>query len=212
MRQKGDIYDSLVITKEETYVMRRLSLSEFHVLSVLDKPVKESLPELEVKLFEGDNYIYLVDMTENKFYAEYLIKNEFNDLYVIHSEMNTAINQTAREIELSVNQKLTNYSTTEEMNAAIKLLADKITSEVNKKVNEEELGTKIEQNWEYIKYAWNQISQYLQMEGDDGRASLNIYNGDKNKLMSLNQEGLDFYMSVINSLLGHIRDSEVCKR
>lgn len=139
LRVKGDVYDSLVISKDESYIMRRLSLSEFYVLSVLEEPVKEVLAEINIELFEGDNYIYLVDMTGNKFYAEYLIRNEFNDLYVIHSEMNTAIRETAKEIELSVNQKLTNYSTTEEMNAAIRLLADTIALEVAKKVNDEDL-------------------------------------------------------------------------
>lgn len=139
LRAKGNVYDSLVITKEEDYVMRRLSLSEFHVLSVLDEPVKEPIKGINIELFEGDNYIYLVDMSGNKFYAEYLIKNEFNDLYVIHSEMNSAINQSAKEIEIGVNQKLTNYSTTEEMNAAIKVLSDAIALEVAKKVNNEDL-------------------------------------------------------------------------
>ena len=143
LRVKGDVYDSLIITSEGDYVMRRLSLSEFHVLSVLEEPIKEPLKDINIELFEGDNYIYLVDMAGNKFYAEYLIKNDFNDLYVIHSEMNSAINQSAKEIEIGVNQKLTNYSTTEEMNAAIKIIADAIALEVAKKVSEEEIIAKL---------------------------------------------------------------------
>lgn len=115
LRVKGNIYDSLVITKDETYVMRRLSLSELQVLSVLEKPIKQSLGDLNVELFEGDNYIYLLDMTGNKFYAEYLVKNEFTEMYVTNAEMNSAINQTAQQIELTVNQKLTSYSTIEEL-------------------------------------------------------------------------------------------------
>lgn len=133
LRVKGDVYDSLVITVEETYIIRRLSLSEYHVLSVLDTPVKESLGDLNVQLFEGDNYIYLMDMTGNKFYAEYIVKNEFNKLYVTNAEMNSAINQTATGIELSVNQKLTHYSTTTEMNSAIQLSADSIKQTVSEK-------------------------------------------------------------------------------
>lgn len=139
LRILGDVYDSLVITKDETYVMRKLVLSEFHVLSVLPEPIKQPLTEVNIQLFEGDNYIYLIDMEGNRFYAEYLIKNEFNDLYVIQEQMNAAILESASQIEISVNQKLTEYSTTEEMIGAITTKAGEIYIEVNKKVNDEDL-------------------------------------------------------------------------
>ena len=135
LRFKGDVADSLIITVEETYVMRRLSLSEFNVLSVLEIPIKEPLGDLNVELFEGDNYIYLTDMTGNKFYAEYIIKNEFNELYITNAQMNTAINQSAQEVEIKVNQKLTSYSTTQETEAMIAAKADEITLGVNEKIS-----------------------------------------------------------------------------
>lgn len=131
LRVKGDVYDSLIITKDEDYVMRRLSLSKYHVLNVLDTPVKEPL-NLNIELFEGDNYIYLMDMIGNKFYAEYLVKNDFTDIYVTRNEMNSSISQTAKEIDLNVNQKLSGYSTTKEMNSSISLKADEIKEEVSK--------------------------------------------------------------------------------
>ena len=132
LRVKGDVYDSLVITKDEDYVMRRLSLSEYQVLTELETPIKEPLKDINIELFEGDNYIYLVDMVGNKFYAEYIVKNDFTDIYATKNEMNSAINQTAKSIELSVNQKLTGYSTTEEMNSAINIKSNEITSSVSK--------------------------------------------------------------------------------
>ena len=150
LRVKGDIYDSLVITKDEDYVMRRLSLSELQVLSVLEEPIKQPLPDLNIELFEGDNYIYLLDMTGNKFYAEYIVKNDFTELYVTTNEMNSAINQSASQIELSVNQKLTGYSTTEEMNASINIKADEINQVVSKKVGNDEIISKINQSAEAV--------------------------------------------------------------
>lgn len=138
LRAKGDIYDSLVITKDEDYVLRRLELTEFHVLNVLEEPVKETIPNLNIELFEGDNYIYLIDMTGNRFYAEYIVKNEFTDEFVTRNEMNSSINSTAQTIELNVNQKLSKYSTTEEMNSAIEMAANKVNIEVKKKVNNED--------------------------------------------------------------------------
>lgn len=111
LRCKGDVYDSLIITKDEDYIMRRLSLSDLHVLSVLDEPVKEPLQDINIELFEGDNYIYLLDMVGNKFYAEYLVKNDFNDIYVTRREVIGAIELSQGQIELSVNQKLDNELT-----------------------------------------------------------------------------------------------------
>lgn len=139
LRVKGDVYDSLNIEMDRTYVTRRLSLSEYGVLSVLDEPVIQELTDLDIKLFEGDNYIYLMDMQGNKFYAEYIVKNDFTDLYVTTNQMNSSIEQTAQSIELSVNQKLEGYSTTEEMYSAINLSSSTIMIEVNKKVNDEDL-------------------------------------------------------------------------
>ena len=142
LRVRRDIYDSIVITREESYVLRKLQLMDLNVLKILDEPIKEPLKDIKITLFEGDNYIYLVDVYGNKIYAEYLVKNEFNELYVTVNEMNSAINQSAQSIELNVNQKLTGYSTTEEMNSAIDIKANEITSSVSKTyTTKEELTT-----------------------------------------------------------------------
>lgn len=118
LRTNGKISDSIEIEKENAYVIRRLQLSEYHVLTPLKTPIKQKL-NIQVELFEGENYIYLIDMVGNKIYAEYIIKNDFNDIFATKVEMNSAINQSTRGIELSVNQKFESYSTTAEMNAAI---------------------------------------------------------------------------------------------
>ena len=73
LRVKGKVYDSLNIELNKIYVTRRLSLSEYGVLSVLDEPVIQELTDVDIKLFEGDNYIYLSDMQGNYFYASYIV-------------------------------------------------------------------------------------------------------------------------------------------
>ena len=126
LRFKKDVYDSLVITLNEDYVMRRLSLSEYNVLTVLDEPVKEPLENINIELFEGDNYIYLYDMAGNKIVAQYLVKNEFNELYITQSEMNSAIEQSAKAIELSVNGKIARVDgDIEDLSANLELKVDK---------------------------------------------------------------------------------------
>lgn len=126
LRFKRDVYDSLVITLNEDYVMRRLSLSEYNVLTVLDEPIKEPLEDVNIELFEGDNYIYLYDMTGNRIVAQYLVKNEFNELYITQSEMNSAIEQSANAIELSVNGKIKRVDgDIEDLSANLELKVDK---------------------------------------------------------------------------------------
>ena len=123
--------------------------------------------------------------------------------------MNSAISQTASAITSQVSQTLTNYytsqqtddaidgsigdalqnySTTTEMNSAISQTASEITTEVNKKVGYTELGTKIQQNSESVRIAWNNHTQYIKLES----SQLNIYDAT-NKLISFNSSGEDIY-------------------
>ena len=129
--------------------------------------------------------------------------------YSTTTEMNSAISQTASAITSQVSQTLTNYytsqqtddaidgsigdalqnySTTTEMNSAISQTASEITTEVNKKVGYTELGTKIQQNSESVRIAWNNHTQYIKLES----SQLNIYDAT-NKLISFNSSGEDIY-------------------
>lgn len=204
LRYKGDIRDTLTIEKGKAYVTRKLSLSELQVLSVLETPIIEEIGNMNIELFEGDNYIYLQDMTGNRLYAEYLVKNDFTEIYVTTNEMNSAINQSASQIELNVNQKLTEYSTTEEMNAAINVKSEEITSEVNKKVGKTEVGTYIKQNSEAVKLAWNQISEFIQMMLINNNASFAILDSNKKVMMSLDKTGQHFYKSDGTTIFGEM--------
>ena len=139
LRYKGEVGDDLIITNTETYVTRRLSLSEYHVLTVLPEPIKETIENVNIELFEGENFIYNFDMVGNKLRASYLVKNDFTDTYVTINLMNSAIEETAQRIALSVTQKLEGYTTKEQAQALIEILATQITIELSKKVNDEEL-------------------------------------------------------------------------
>ena len=60
-----------------------------------------------------------------------MAKNAYTTQFYTKSETNSIIDQTTTNINLSVDQKLTNYSTTSEMNAAIDVKANEITSSVS---------------------------------------------------------------------------------
>lgn len=130
LRYKGKIHDSLIIKMNKAHVVRRLALTKNHVLKVLLEPIKEPLEDINIELFEGNNYIYLIDMIGNAFYVEYLNRTGFNDIFATRTEMRGAIEVSSREIELSVDKKFTNYLTAEETKAMIKLEADSIRLDV----------------------------------------------------------------------------------
>lgn len=115
---------------------------------------------------------------------------------ILAQGLNTA-NKTANDTKENLEN---NYSTTVEMNSAITTKADEITTEVNKKVNEVELGTKIEQNYEHVKVAWNKITEFIQMMILNGNASLAILDNSKKILMSLDKTGQHFYDSSENKI------------
>lgn len=165
LRFKGDVYDSLVITKDEDYVLRRLKLTEFYVLEELEEPIKEPLDNINIELFEGDNYIYLVDMVGNKFYAEYIVKNDFTDMYITESEFRTEIEQTSKKIEIMARTKL----------------------------DKNEFATYLEVNSEAVKVAWNKIAEFIQMMIINQNASLAILDNNKKVMMALDKTGQHFY-------------------
>lgn len=199
LRVKGNVYDSLNIEMDKTYVTRRLSLSQYGVLSVLDTPIIEEIPDADIELFEGDNYIYLSDMEGNHFYAEYVLKNDFTNIFTSKAELNSAINQTARNVEISVNQKLENYSTTEEMNAAIDVKADEINLELSKKVDDEELTganitLRINEDTSEAMINADKISlegKEINLTGDDVNISSTNFNVDKNGNMTCNNASMN---------------------
>lgn len=126
----------------------------------------ENLGKLEIPLKEGTNTITINNYTA-RIKAKYVIKSAYSDTFASRVEMNSAITQNS----------------------------EKIMSEVNKKVDENELGTKIEQNAEAVKFAWNQISEFIQMMIINGNASLAILEKNKKVLMTLDKVGQHFYNS-----------------
>lgn len=193
LRTYQGVSDTLKVTPDMAYVIRRLALSEYGVLSILDEPNQENLKDLNIELFEGTNYVYILNEQGNKISASYIIKSEFTDIYPTKVEMNSAITQSASSIEISVSQKLEGYSTTKEMNAAIKVSADSINSEVKKKVGEDEVISKINQSAEEIQIEANKISlegKEINLTGDNINIKSNNFNVDKDGNLNCNNANM----------------------
>lgn len=120
----------------------------------------ENLGVLNILLKEGTNAIKIKSYTA-EISAKYAVKSDYTDVFATKVEMNSAISQTA----------------------------EAINTEVNKKVDDEELGTKITQNYESVQIAWNKISEFIQFIN----AQLQIKNDSKQLLMALDKIGQHFY-------------------
>lgn len=132
--------------------------------SIKDNEKIEDLGELHIILGQGKNTIQIKDFSA-EVQVKWAQKSDLTDTFATKVQLNTSITQTST----------------------------KIMTEVNKKVDEEELGTKIEQNSEAVKLAWNQISEYIQMMIINGNASFAILDQNKKILAALDRTGQHFY-------------------
>ncbi|MCI8641136.1 MAG: hypothetical protein HFJ59_04630 [Clostridia bacterium] len=168
LRDYLGVYDELEIKDNRITVTRRIGQTKegnIGDLYILDNEVVEDYGEISLSTFEENTYIYIKEFYNLEYYAQYLIKNDYLDTFATKVELSTSIEQNNTSI----------------------------MSEVNKKVGEDEFGTLIEQNSEAIKYAWNQISEYIQLMIINGNANFAILDENNKVIMSLDKIGQHFY-------------------
>lgn len=139
--------------------------------TIKEYPTEEDLGELHINLEEGDNTLEIKDFAPT-ISAKYVTKTDLTDTFATKVELHTNISQTSANI----------------------------MAEVNKKVDDKDFGTKIEQNYENVKLAWNQISEFIQMMIIKNNASFAILDKDKKITMALDKTGQHFYDSNQNIL------------
>ena len=123
LRKKDDVYDTLVINNEgQIIVTRRIGILDGKTYK-LDEEVIEELYNIDIELFNGINYVYLENITGLSMTLDYVLKNDTEDSYPTMIQMNSAITQTASEIQLNVNKKLVGYATVENL-TTVKNTAD----------------------------------------------------------------------------------------
>lgn len=141
--------------------------------SIKSNATTEDLGSLSIELQNGKNTITIKNYSA-EIYAKYAIQSDYSEIFTSKVETSTAISQTSK----------------------------KIMTEVNKKVDNAEFGTKIEQNAEAVKLAWNQISEFIQMMIINNNASFAILDNNKKVLMSLDKTGQHFYKSDGTTIFG----------
>ena len=139
--------------------------------TIKDSEEIEELGKLNIILEQGTNTIEIKDYSA-EIQVKWAQKSDLTDTFATKVELHTNISQTSANI----------------------------MAEVNKKVDDKDFGTKIEQNYENVKLAWNQISEFIQMMIIKNNASFAILDKDKKISMALDKTGQHFYDSNQNIL------------
>ena len=116
---------------------------------VLETPKTINYSYPKITLTDGDYDVYILSYNRGYIFARLMAKNIYTTQFYTKAETDSIISQTSKSIDLSVNQKLSNYSTTNEMNSAIQITASNITSSVSEtyttKTTTNELSSRIKQ-------------------------------------------------------------------
>ena len=139
--------------------------------------------------------------------------NNLTNNYYTKKETNSQITQKAESITSEVSKT---YSTKTETSTAkteaIKSANSSTDNKLKGYTETSKLGTAIEQNYEHVKVAWNQISDFIQMMIINKNASLAILDKDKNVMMAMDKNGQHFYKSDGNTVFGEMGVQTVDKQ
>ena len=133
LRYSDTVYDEFYLNYESTtcQVIKRCAYNADGTVKALGTEITTDYPYPTIILGEGNYTITLPGYDFGYLYARLMAKNIYTTQFYTKVETDSRINQKADEINLGVNQTLTNYSTTNQMNSAINIKADQITSEVS---------------------------------------------------------------------------------
>jgi hypothetical protein len=160
------IYDSthydefyLDYDSQTCQVTKRCKYNADGSVGLLDAERVDDYPYPSILLEDGDYTLTLLGYEYGYLFVRLMAKNIYTSQFYTKAETNSKINQKASEIELGVNQTLTNYSTTAQMNSAINVKANEITSSVSQtyatKETTNQLSSKISQTAKSISLSVN---------------------------------------------------------
>ena len=134
--------------------------------TIKDNEEIEDIGEIHIVLQEGVN-ILKIKYFNAEIQAKWATKSDLANTFATKVEMNTSISQTSSQI----------------------------MTEVNKKVDNAEFGTKMIQDYESVRIAWNKISDFIKMMVFNNNASLCLVDNSNNVIASFDKEGEHFYKS-----------------
>lgn len=126
-------YDEFILDydAQSCEVNKRVGYNADGTTYVLETPqtIKYEYPKIE--LTDGDYTVELLGYHNAYLFVRLMAQNMYTTQWATKAELNSEISQTAQDINLSVDKKLSSYSTTTQMNSAISVKANEITSSVS---------------------------------------------------------------------------------
>ena len=129
----ADNYDEFILDYDAhtCIVNKKCKWNSDGTVGLLDTPRTDEYEYPTIPLTNGDYIVSLVNYNNAYLFARLMVQNIYTTQYATKAEVDSKISQTAQDINLSVDTKLSNYSTTTEMNSAINMKANQITSTVS---------------------------------------------------------------------------------
>ena len=189
LRYDSNVYDEFYLDYDNhiCQVIKRCGYNADGTVYQLQEEVTTDYPYPEIILEDGDYSISLPGYDFGYIYVRLMAQNIYTTQFATKAEVRSEINQTAQEIDLNVNEKLTNYSTTTEMNSAITVKANEINSTVSTKVGKNEVISSINQSAEAVSIDANKVNlsgKTINLTSDNMAIKSTNFNVDKNGNMS----------------------------
>lgn len=129
----NETYDEFYLSYDSQIcqVIKRCGYNEDGTVYKLDKEVVTDYEYPKIELTDGDYTVSLLGYETAYLYVTLMAQNIYTTQFATKAEVSSEINQTAQDINLSVDKKLTLHPTTTEMNSAINMTANSITSTVS---------------------------------------------------------------------------------
>ena len=153
------VYDEFILDYEgqSCIVNKRITRDDYNELSIVEqRTIEFEFPH--IYLTDGDYTVEVLGYNSAYLFTRLMAQNIYTTQFATKAELNSEISQTVSAINLSVSQKLSNYSTTTEMNSAINIKANEISSTVSQKVGKNEIISSINQTAESIKINASRIN------------------------------------------------------
>lgn len=124
LRQNGDVYDEYILKDNTAKVIRRINADG----TIKSTPTTENLGSFSILLKEGKNTIKIQNY-DAKLYAKFVYQNDYTTAFATSVQMDSAITQTAKEINLEVSKKVGNDEVVSKINQSaekVQILSTKL--------------------------------------------------------------------------------------
>ena len=127
----SNIYDEFVYENSKCYVIRRIGIDENGELYQLENEIIETKKDLIINVLKNSK-ITLLGFENAILSVEYLLQNQYSDVFATEAYVNSEIKQTADEINIQVAKKVNE----DEVVSTINLSTEQITLRGNRLVVE----------------------------------------------------------------------------